>query len=357
MKAEVTVFGSAEGVTLRAHTVKANLPEVLKLAAEVLRMPALGRDELERTVSEAVAEAESRKHEPDYVASLELARNMKPYPKGHVRAVPTPDEAIADLKALKPDDVAAFHKDFYGAAAGEMAVIGDFDIHQTKAGIQDLFGAWKARRAFARILDHNFGVAPVNKVFETPDKANASFRAGLEITMRDSGPDYPAMLMADYMIGGGAFHSRLADRIRQSDGISYTVGSRLWVSPFDAVGYWSAYAICNPVNMGKLENAFREELARALKDGFTADEIEAAKTSWVQGQAQDRSQDKNLAEALADQLHTGRTMAFQANMEDRVKALTNDRILAALRKHLDPARMSMVKAGEFKGNPNPTPNR
>jgi zinc protease len=94
--------------------------------------------------------------------------------------------------------------------------------------------------------------------------------------MRDDDPDYPALYVADYLVGGGAgFDSRLGARIRQKEGISYGVGSDLSVGPLDRAGAWSAYAIAAPANMARVEAAFREEIARALKDGFTEAEVAA----------------------------------------------------------------------------------
>src|SRR5690606_37338570 len=101
--------------------------------------------------------------------------------------------------------------------------------------------------------------------------------------MRDDHPDYPALYVANYILGGGAgFDSRLAGRIRQKDGLSYAVGSDLSVGPLDEAGAWTAYAIAAPTNVPRVEAAFREELARALKDGFTEAELDNAKSGILQ---------------------------------------------------------------------------
>jgi zinc protease len=120
------------------------------------------------------------------------------------------------------------------------------------------------------------------------------------------------------------------------------------VPSIDRTGEWSAYAIVAPQNMAKLEAAFREELARALKDGFTAEEVALAKSGTIQQRLQTRAQDSALAGGWAYNLHLGRTFAFSKAFEDRLSALTVADVNAALRKHLDPARLTVVKAGDFK---------
>ncbi|HET8901724.1 MAG TPA: insulinase family protein, partial [Holophagaceae bacterium] len=114
---------------------------------------------------------------------------------------------------------------------------------------------------------------------------------------------------------------------------------------------WTAYAIYAPQNAKRLETAFQEELARALKDGFTADELTFAQKAWLQSQAVDRTQDNGVADALAAHLPLGRTYAYNAKLEQAVQALTVDQVNAALRAHLDPAKLTLVKAGDFAKHP------
>jgi zinc protease len=106
-------------------------------------------------------------------------------------------------------------------------------------------------------------------------------------------------------------------------------------------------AIYAPQNAAKLEAAFKEELARALKDGFTADEVEKAKSGWLDSRKVSRAQDNELASALVNGLYLNRTMAWYAEMEKKVGALTPEMILAAMRKHIDPAKITIIKAGDF----------
>ncbi len=155
--------------------------------------------------------------------------------------------------------------------------------------------------------------------------------------------------MADYSQGGGAgFDSRLMSRIRQKEGLSYGVGSELSVGSEDRAGAWSAYAIAAPQNMAKVETALKEELARALTDGFTEVEIANAKSGILQTRAQTRAQDGALAGAWVGNLYLGRTFAWSKQLEERITALKAADVNAALRRHIDPSKLTVVKAGDFK---------
>ena len=191
-------------------------------------------------------------------------------------------------------------------------------------------------------------VAPTNQSFETPDKANAFFVAGFNLNIRDDHPDYPALLLGNYMLGGGFLNSRLAARIRQKEGLSYGVGSGLNVSALDEYGRFTATAIYAPQNVEKLEAAFKEEIERMLKDGFTAEEVAAAKSGYLQSRQVSRAQDNELAGRLNNYLFLDRTLQWDADLEAKIKALTPEQINAAMRRHIDPAKITIIKAGDFK---------
>ena len=347
LKAQVSISGSAEGVSIQVNTIKKNFPEVMKLVAEILRKPSFPDKEFALLVQDNITTIESSRSEPDAQAGLVLKSHLRPYPEDHVRHIGTFDEDIQLLKSTQLQDVKAFHASFYGCS-GEMAVVGDVDPSNFKQNISGLFEDWKPAIAYVRIPRKLFSVEPLNRKLETRDKANAIFIAAMDIKLRDDDPDYPAMLLANYMLGGGVFKNRLIQRIREKEGLSYGVGSRLEISSQDVVGEWIGHAILNPANIQKLEAAFKEELDKALKDGFQAEEISAARQGWMQNREVGRSKETELANRLAAYLLTDRTLLFDTEMEKKVAALNNEQILTVLRKYFDPVKLSIVKAGDFK---------
>jgi zinc protease len=149
------------------------------------------------------------------------------------------------------------------------------------------------------------------------------------------------------MLGGGFLSSRMAARIRQKEGLSYSVGSGFNASSWDETGTFQAFAIYAPENAEKLEAAFKDEIARALKDGFTADEIEQAKKGWLGAQQLSRAQDRELTGRLNNYLFINRTVAWDATLAESIKNLTAEQIVAAMRKYIDPNKITIVKAGDF----------
>jgi zinc protease len=347
LKARVGVGGGATSASARIETTRENLPAVLRLVAEVLREPSFPASEFEQLMEEELAGIEQQRSEPTSVGVTALRRHLSPYPKGHPNYVTTPDEDVAELKATSLDDVKKFYTDFYGASNGELAVVGDFDDKAITGLAAELFGSWKSPRPFERVANPYQAIAATNQSFETPDKANAFFMAGLNLNLREDDPDYAALMLGNYMLGGGFLNSRLGTRIRQKEGLSYGVGSQVQVSSIDKSGIFMAFAIYAPQNVEKLETAFKEEVARALKDGFTEDEVKAAKSGWLQSRQVSRAQDAELAARLSSYLYLNRTLAWDDAFEKKVLALTPDVIVAAMRRYIDPAKITIVKAGDF----------
>ena len=157
-------------------------------------------------------------------------------------------------------------------------------------------------------------------------------------------------MLGNYILGGGSLSSRLGDRVRQKEGLSYGVGSNFNASHEDDAGSLSLYAISNPANVAKVEKAIREELELLLKEGVPAEEFEKAKSSLLQSRERSRSDEGLLAGRLQRSLRLGQTLAFEAELEAKLATMTPAEMLAAFRRHIDPKRLIIVTAGDFPSN-------
>ncbi|MBM3734848.1 MAG: insulinase family protein [Acidobacteria bacterium] len=347
LKAQASVGGGTTSASIRIETVRASLPAAFRVAAEVIKDPVFPQKEFDEWRQRALAGAEARRREPQSVASVEFSRHMEPHPKGDVRYQATPDEDVAGLQAVTLDEVKQFYKSFYGASAGELTIVGDFDAAEMKKLAGEVFGNWKSAARYTRILTPFKPIEAKSQKFETPDKANAALLAGFPIRITDEDPDYPALVIGSYIFGGGFLNSRLAARIRGKEGLSYGVGGSVQVRPKEDSSRFIAYAIAAPQNIEKVEAAMREELQKALESGFTEEEVSAAKKGWLQQQQVSRAQDGELAQTLGILTHLGRTMEFTRGVEARIDSLTAAEVNAAFKKHMGPGQWSVVKAGDF----------
>ncbi|HEX4780672.1 MAG TPA: pitrilysin family protein, partial [Usitatibacter sp.] len=346
---KLKMSGGAGGGGASFQTTREHLVPALRLAVHVLRNPSFPQSEYEQLVSQMETGIQASMSEPEALASDAMSRHFNIYPKGDWRYSPSLQETLDALKAAKLEDAKAFWERFYGAAPAEIAVVGDFDPKEVLPVIKELLAGWKPQVPYERLHNEYKDVPPVEQSIRTPDKESAVFLARQNIQMRDDDPDFAALNMADYILGGGAgFDSRLATRIRQKEGLSYGVGSELSVDSQDRMAAWSVYAIAAPQNIKKVEAAFREELTRALRDGFTDAEVAAAKSGLLQMRSQNRAQDATLAGGWVGNMHLGRTFQWSKELEAKIVSLKTADVNAALRKYVDPKKMTVVEAGDFK---------
>ena len=298
--------------------------------------------------NEQITSIEQGRSDPIRLGLNQIQRILSPYPADDVRYVPTMDEQIERTKATSPDQVAGLYRDYLGADRGEIVIIGDFDPSEVLPILSKSLEGWKAAKPYARIeRPFQENVAPRRETIATPDKENAAYMAGLSMPIKDDHPDYPALLAGNFILGGGGLSSRLADRLRQKGGLSYMAMSMFQASPLDSRAELLILAIYNPKNRDKVAAGVDEELTRLVQDGVTAAELDRARTGYLQQQAVQRTSDSTLAAFLANDLYIGRTMKFQADLEEKIKALTPEVVNAALKKHLDPKRLSTITAGDF----------
>ena len=324
---------------------------MLKLVASELRSPRFDPAELDKLKQEQLAQLDAMKSEPQVKVSIAMARRMTPFPKGHPSYAMTPEEEGEEVRTVTNDQVRKFYTDFYGASYAHMAIVGDFDADSTAALVRSLFGDWKSPQKFERIVRVTPPLDSTTIVMETPDKANAFIAFVQNLALRDDDPDYPAMALANYIMGGGFLSSRLATRLRQQEGISYGVGSNLSVASLDRSGSFMAMAIYNPQNVDRLVTAMHEEVSKALTTGFTAAEIQGAKPAMLQQRQQSRANDPELINMLIARKFAGRTMAYDTKFEAAIDALTPEQVNATVKKYLDPSKITIIRAGDFKGKP------
>jgi zinc protease len=347
LKVELQIAPGANSVSVSWVTKREHAPAAAALIADMLRHPRLTAETLNEVRAQALSAVQAQRDEPEAVGANALALAFNNQPRGDVRHARTFDELVADMQAVTPAQVSAFHQRFYGADHGQFAAVGDFDAAALKQALETAFGDWKSSAAFTRVPFPSVSVPGKLTLLSTPDKQNSVLAARMPLALNDEHADYPGVSLANYMLGGGG-DSRLWKRIRETDGLSYGVWSYLAWSQKDLNSPWNIGAIFAPQNRGKVEQALREEVARALKDGFSAPELAAAKQAMLNNRRLARAQDGGLAGSLANNLYLGRTQAKSQQVDEALASLTLEQVNAALRKYLKLEEFQLIFVGDFK---------
>jgi zinc protease len=350
LQAQVSFSGGPGSLAVSIVTVRDRLPAVIALVGELLRESSFPAEALEEVRAQTLAAIEAQRKEPEALVENTLDRHGDPYPRGDVRHARSFEEMEADVKAVTQAQLKAFHDRFYGASHAQFGASGDFDADAVREALRAAFGDWRSREPFTRVPQPLVPVAPERFVLRTPDKQNATMIVHQALPLNDLSPDYPAFLLANRMLGqGGSSHLWL--RVREREGLSYDIRSGVDWNPHEPNSMWQASAIFAPQNQAKVEAGFREEVARALKEGFTERELEEAKKGLLSARALARSQDGNLASALVSNLYLGRTFLLSQQVDEAIARATTADVNAVLRKYLQPDKFVLGFGGDFKPQP------
>ncbi|HEX3474914.1 MAG TPA: pitrilysin family protein [Kofleriaceae bacterium] len=347
LEAQVNFVSRPGLLDVNVQTTRDNFAAVLALVDEVLREPAFPQDQFDIVVKETLTSLDDQKSDPQAQAFVAAQRALSPYPASHPFYTPTTEESIAEIKALKLADVQKLPA-MFGTSHATLTILGDVDTAAIKPWIERTWGNWKSPRPWKRIQRKYTATAAGEQVLDFPDKANAMIAAVHAVDMKDDDPDAPAMAAADFALGGGGFISRLVDRLRQKDGLSYFAFSSFQLDSLDPVGSFVAAGALNPENAKKGMAAMVEEIARLTSGGITATELTTVKSGLQQAFDRNLSNDLFVLNLLHDGLYLDRKLDFWAKRNAAIAALTPDQVNAAVKRHLKPDSLVKITTGDRK---------
>lgn len=352
LRTELNINSTIGLLQVSLKTKREFLPEVVALLGDLLRRPRLDANELEVIRRQVVTSLESSKTEPQALAPRRVRRTLAPYPPEHVLYVRTIDEEIEMYSQVAVEQIRALHQEFLGGEFGEFAAVGDFDPDQLKALVSDQLQGWTTQQPYERVdRDPHPEIPGEIELIPTPDKANAFLYSGQQYALSDADPQYAALTLGNFILGGGSLSSRLGNRVRQQEGLSYGVRSGLSARPKDHRVDFTLYAITNPDNKDRLLAVIREELDRLREEGVSEQELDEAKTAYLQAARVRRANDAALAGELLGTLFNERTMQHDAEHEAQIQAATVAAVNEAVRRFIVPDDLVTAIAGDFEQQP------
>lgn len=343
----VGISSSGTTVNISLSTTRPNIDPLARFILDVVREANFPQAEVDEYKGKLLTSIKSSMTEPTAIASRMLARHDNPWPKDDIRYQPSFEESIEAVNTLKRETLVAFHKKFYGVSHATAAAVGSFDPKAFENTLTQALNTWATGAAYSRIPNPYRAIKPVQMQALTPDKANAFYTAAMPLKMQDTDADYAALTLANFLLGTSET-SRLWLRVREKEGLSYNVRTRLNVSAFEPSGSWGVYAIFSPENRSKVEAAIREEFERLLKDGFSQTEVQDGIKALLNYRKLARAQDASLTGAWVNYLDLDRSFAWAAELDRKLSSLTADQVNAVVRKYLKPAEFSSVAAGDFE---------
>jgi zinc protease len=339
--AEIAFSVGTQSLEIRAKCLTKDLPLVIGLIAAELRTPALQLAEFNKAKQQFIGALEASAQNTEARAQEAFGRAI--FPQGH----PNRPHAVADYeaaaKAATLDELKAFHAKYYGPAHMTLVVVGDVAAPQTQAEIDKAFSGWTGGQDFVRPATPAVLKAAREVSVPLADKPSVSVIIGQPTGLRYKDPDALALRVGTAIFGSG-FTGRLMGIVRDKEGLTYNIGAGM---ADDSIidGRWDISASFAPALLDKGIASTRRELDRWWKDGITDQELAVRKQGLVGGYLVGLSTTAGLANAILTDVQRGYDVSRIEQYPEAVKALTRDQVNSAIKNHINPSVMVLVKAG------------
>jgi zinc protease len=334
--------GGAESVTIRATLLAEDLDSVLGVLAEELRTPVFPPSQIEKVRDDLLTDVRLAESTTSSVAARRASEIL--FPEGH----PFHEHrggSDSSLRAIARGDLAAFHRERYRPDAVILALVGDVTPEQAVASAERVFGDWAKPAA-----PLEFAVPPapaparaIRRAVSMPGRSQADVVVAFPGVARTS-PDYDALMMMNYILGGASLSSRLMENLRDAQGLVYGVYSML--NPGIGAGPLQIRAGTNPKNVERCVESIAAELKRLRDEGPTDSEMEAAK-GYLTGVFPVRLEANS---GVAAQLVAVELYALGADYLERYESIVNGITKAstaeAARRYLTLDRYVLAVAGD-----------
>ncbi|WP_445368563.1 M16 family metallopeptidase [Methylomonas sp. BW4-1] len=341
LDAHLSMTPMEDRLAIRFDLPAKSLPEFLDVLIDVLRHPALPEQGFKEIGNQLRVAYQSLGAKPQVVAEQAVTALTSPYPIGDIRREPGMAEALAALERIELNDVKAFHADYYGAN-GELLLSGEFDANATRRQLESLLGPWRSKQAYQRPPLPYTTLAPGRHVMTVADGAHGIYTAQLRQPLQADETDTLTLMLANVALGEDAIQSRLGRRLRQQEGISYGVASKMSASAFEPRATLTISATYAPALRQQLSKAVHEELALLVKDGLSAAEFDSAKENWRHRNDLSKLDRDKLFGKLNLLLRLRRDMHYYADINARVEALTLAQVNTAIARHINPDQLLEV---------------
>ncbi|MFZ5785944.1 MAG: M16 family metallopeptidase [Acidobacteriota bacterium] len=323
-----------------------HLDLVLALAVELLREPVFPAEELEKLRQLRLGEL-AHAQEDTFIRAFEAFSRLV-YPAGHPHFRRDVGERRRDLESVGRDDLERAHRKLFGPASLVLALVGDFDPGEVAVRLETLLRGWAGglpeppeipRTGFA-------DTTPGESRDAMPDKPNLDVLLGQPGNLRRCDEDFLPAMLGNSVLGHSTLSSRLGRRLRDSEGLTYGVISRFFGAGL-VDGPWAVTMSLSPANLDRGVAFAREEIARLVHEGpdegELSDEREATAGSYRVGLAVPSGMARELARLARHRL----PVSSLDTLPDQVLAITREAVAEALRRRIDPYRLTLAVAGSL----------
>ncbi len=334
----LSASAGVEATTITVRVLARDLERAVELAADIAVNPTFPDAEIEIQRPQWLAEVRSQFDDPGTLARLHADTWL--YGPSHPLGLFPSEQAV---RAVTRDDLVAFHQQRYTPQGALLLVVGDVRPEEVMELARRHLGSWQAR-------------SPTRQPVPTPELSASRVRfvewpgqTQLRIELRQPGPaatveDWPAVQLFNYVLGGGAFASRLMDVVRVRLGQTYDV--RTSYAGYRFPSHFGLSTFTRNDLAWETLRVLESELERFVREGVTEQEVQDAKGFLIFGYPMRLETLGGMASSIFQALWLGRGLAWVSDYPVLLNRLSVPEINAAIRRHLDPNRFAVTLLGD-----------
>mgnify|MGYP001237896243 CR=1 FL=1 len=351
--AELEQFAGGLGISIGRQSGSASLDVLSKdlkrgiqIFTGLIRTPAFEPARVELAKLQTIEGIRRRQDNPGAIVGREFGKLL--YGEDHPSAW---ESSIGSITRITRDDLVAFHRKTIHPNGMIVGVTGDFDTSVMLALLRDIFGDWKQGEVpVLKIADVPQSQPPKPIVrFVNKETSQTHLRLG-HLSIKQHDPDYVSLAIANDILGGSSFRSRLFNDVRTKRGLAYSVGSRLNTGVHDQ-GVWLMRAETKLPSTQEVIARFVANMERMRTELVTDNELAEAKEAYVNSFVFSFGSPSAIVGRLIELEYDGLPKDFLQQVRARVVALTKEEILAAAKKHFNPERLTIVAVGSGEALP------
>jgi zinc protease len=255
---------------------------------------------------------------------------------------------LAAIDRATLDEVKAFHQAHYGPAHLVLTAVGDLDIPVIQGELAKGFAGWTGGVALpADTLPATVGDMEKEKVVFMPEKTSVSVIIAQPTRLRYGQSDYQALRVGTAILGSG-FTGRLMGNVRDKEGLTYGINARLVNDTFKDGDFRIAGTFA-PALLDKGIASTNRQLNLWHQEGVTDKEVADRKTNLIGTYKVALATTDGMANQLLVTVNRDLPLTWLDTYPQEIGAVTPAQVNAAIKKHLDPEKMVLIKAGTVPG--------
>jgi zinc protease len=325
---------SEETAAVSLTLLKKDLDAGLKLLAEVLTESTFPAEEIDRQKQSVIASIRAKEEQPGEVAEMKFMEAL--FPKSpYGRPVEGIEESV---RRVERAGLLEFYRNYYRPNHAILAVVGDVSPEEINTKLTQAFNAWgKGTAAVGPIAPPVPGAPTV--VLVNKDLTQANIVVGHEGVPRTH-PDYYAIQVMNYVLGGGGFSSRMMESIRNQRGLAYSI-----YSAFEPEKYAGSFQVTMQTKNDSAAEAIRvavDEVRKMREQGATEPELQEAKDYLIGNFPIRFDTNRKVASLLSQIEFFGLGLDYPDRYPDIIRKVTREDVLRVAKRYLQPEKLIVV---------------